>query len=275
MFGREKVECPGCKKVFRKKDMKTRCNDAKGRMSEYYLKYSCVDCCTKPFWSNMYDDAEAELIVAWEHKASSSENLLRLYQERPMLTRNNELIGNQHAKAKQNVRDAGSKSENTIGEQPTGLLGVAFDLLDESYKSRPAYQIAAAEEARLDVEKSKTGEAYYENRINIVKEIEKIEGKIFCYSCLKLQPFQTPTMEGFERVDQTGWSQKYQNFEVFKTIFVLCRVCGKEHRKPAEVKRDEIKEPARQNNDNNFCDNCGKSLRPTAKFCGSCGTRIA
>ena len=33
-------------------------------------------------------------------------------------------------------------------------------------------------------------------------------------------------------------------------------------RKPAETRESE----------SNFCDNCGKSLRPTAKFCGSCGT---
>ena len=34
--------------------------------------------------------------------------------------------------------------------------------------------------------------------------------------------------------------------------------------KPAETRESE----------NNFCDNCGKSLRPTAKFCGSCGTSV-
>ncbi len=26
--------------------------------------------------------------------------------------------------------------------------------------------------------------------------------------------------------------------------------------------------------ESNFCDNCGKSLRPAAKFCGSCGTPV-
>ena len=35
-------------------------------------------------------------------------------------------------------------------------------------------------------------------------------------------------------------------------------------RKPAETRESE----------SNFCDNCGKSLRPTAKFCGSCGTSV-
>ena len=33
-------------------------------------------------------------------------------------------------------------------------------------------------------------------------------------------------------------------------------------RKPAETRESE----------SNFCDNCGKSLRPTAKFCSGCGT---
>ena len=35
-------------------------------------------------------------------------------------------------------------------------------------------------------------------------------------------------------------------------------------RKPAETRESE----------SNFCDNCGKSLRPTAKFCSSCGTKV-
>ena len=34
-------------------------------------------------------------------------------------------------------------------------------------------------------------------------------------------------------------------------------------RKPAETKESE----------SNFCDNCGKSFRPTAKFCSGCGTQ--
>jgi len=36
-----------------------------------------------------------------------------------------------------------------------------------------------------------------------------------------------------------------------------------------------IKQPAEtRESESNFCDNCGKSLRPTAKFCGSCGTSV-
>ena len=33
-------------------------------------------------------------------------------------------------------------------------------------------------------------------------------------------------------------------------------------RKPAETRESE----------SNFCDNCGKSLKPTAKFCSGCGS---
>ena len=35
-------------------------------------------------------------------------------------------------------------------------------------------------------------------------------------------------------------------------------------RKPAETRESE----------NNFCDNCGKSLRPTANFCSGCGIKV-
>jgi predicted amidophosphoribosyltransferase len=27
-------------------------------------------------------------------------------------------------------------------------------------------------------------------------------------------------------------------------------------------------------NENNFCENCGDTLNKTAKFCGSCGTKV-
>ena len=36
-------------------------------------------------------------------------------------------------------------------------------------------------------------------------------------------------------------------------------------RKPTETKESE----------SNFCENCGKSLKPTAKFCGKCGVKVS
>ena len=49
--------------------------------------------------------------------------------------------------------------------------------------------------------------------------------------------------------------------------------------KPAQEKLEEKPKPAQESeelkeSESNFCDNCGKSLRPTAKFCGSCGTSV-
>ena len=41
--------------------------------------------------------------------------------------------------------------------------------------------------------------------------------------------------------------------------------------KPKPVK----KEPAKKKETSAFCENCGNTLNPKAKFCGSCGTRIA
>ena len=136
----------------------------------------------------------------------------------------------------------------------------------------------------------------------ILKEIERIERKILCLDCLELQPFRVPTTEDFEfwksESDRLGYIQKkyrddddpipeseqYQNLEIFATVNVVCCACdGKSYgsvktieptHQKALTQRDGIKEPARQNNDNSFCDNCGKSLKPTAKFCGSCGNQV-
>ena len=39
------------------------------------------------------------------------------------------------------------------------------------------------------------------------------------------------------------------------------------------IERPFIKQPAEtRESESNFCDNCGKSLRPTAKFCSGCGS---
>ena len=36
-----------------------------------------------------------------------------------------------------------------------------------------------------------------------------------------------------------------------------------------------VQKPAeRKESESNFCESCGKSLKPTAKFCGSCGNQV-
>jgi len=252
---------------------------------------------------NMYEKAEKKLIAEWFIKSSSSEKLSRLYKERSVIQSDELMNKEQRRRASRNTDDS-RKSENiNLGDQPVNMFGVVYDTLNDSYKGRAGYQVAAAEEGRLDGEWSKIMSAKFENTREIIKEIERIERKILCQDCLELQPFRVPTTEDFEfwksESDRLGYIQKkcrddddpipeseqYQNLEIFATVNVVCCACdGKSYgsvknieptHQKALTQRDGIKEPARQNNDNSFCDNCGKSLRPTAKFCGSCGTRIA
>ena len=252
---------------------------------------------------DMYEKAEKKLIAEWFIKSSSSEKLSRLYKERSVIQSDESMIKAQLKRASRNTDDS-RKSENiNLGDQPVNMFGVVYDTLNDSYKGRAGYQVAAAEEGRLDGEWSKIMSARFENAREILKEIERIERKILCQDCLELQPFRVPTTEDFEfwksESDRLGYIQKkcrddddpipeseqYQNLEIFATVNVVCCACdGKSYRsvkniepthQKALTQRDGIKEPARQNNDNSFCDNCGKSLRPTAKFCGSCGTSIA
>jgi len=56
---------------------------------------------------------------------------------------------------------------------------------------------------------------------------------------------------------------------------------GSKTPKPARQELDEYEEqylekekPARQIETSAFCDNCGKKLKPTAKFCGGCGNQV-
>ena len=46
------------------------------------------------------------------------------------------------------------------------------------------------------------------------------------------------------------------------------RVYGKENRKPNPIRQKSVE----KKEISAFCENCGKPLKPTAKFCGKCGT---
>ena len=251
---------------------------------------------------NMYEKAEKKLIAEWFIKSSSSEKLSRLYKERSVIQSDELMNKEQRRRASRNTDDS-RKSENiNLGDQPVNMFGVVYDTLNDSYKGRAGYQVAAAEEGRLDGEWSKIMSARFENAREILKEIEIIERKILCQGCLELQPFRAPTTEDFEFwksesdrfelvmkheefEDPIPQSEQYQNLEIFATVNVVCCACdGKSYEsvksiepthQKALTQRDGIKEPARQNNDNSFCDNCGKSLRPAAKFCGGCGTPVS
>ena len=257
MFGRDKVECPRCKKAFRKKDMRKEL-DVKtigdtfryhNSTTDTWDKILCVDCYAKgkkiADQINGQGKAREELIETWSHKASSSEKLSRLYQERPMLKTNYELLTSQLDTARDN---ASSDWLFTLDK-----------------KSDPAWQIATAEEARIEAEEKKAYEAFRRNTRDIETEIEKIEANAdSCVTQTKRDGIKEPVGITESNV------KRLQNLMDNTISEVINR--AEQHSSNWQTKRDEIKEPVEQNNDNSFCDNCGKSLKPTAKFCGSCGT---
>ena len=57
-------------------------------------------------------------------------------------------------------------------------------------------------------------------------------------------------------------AQESEELKDYEDKYLAKQVIESTRRKPAETKESE----------SNFCDNCGKSLRPTAKFCSGCGS---
>ena len=49
------------------------------------------------------------------------------------------------------------------------------------------------------------------------------------------------------------------------------REYGKENRKPNPIRQ----KPVKKKETSAFCENCGNTLNPKAKFCGSCGTPVS
>ena len=60
-------------------------------------------------------------------------------------------------------------------------------------------------------------------------------------------------------------AQESEELQDYEDKYLARQGIESTRRKPAETRESE----------SNFCDNCGKSLRPTAKFCGKCGTARA
>ena len=267
MFGRDKVECPRCKKAFRKKDMRKEL-DVKtigdtfryhNSTTDTWDKILCVDCYAKgkkiADQINGQGKAREELIETWSHKASSSEKLSRLYQEKHDLFMKRLDTRERLGQAQINVNDVGKFPGDSVEDHPTSILGVAFDLLNESYKSKPGYQIAVAEQGRIEASLNDLDRAITKNRDEILKEIGRIEEN------------------GNKEPDGKAESnvKRLQNLMDNTISEVINR--AEQHSSNWQTKRDGIKEPVEQNNDNSFCDNCGKSLKKTAKFCGKCGSK--
>ena len=282
MFGREKLECPGCGKVFRKKDMKT---SVLGKaMPKLHDEYLCVDCSTRKDPWLAEREAKEELIKIWSSNKRSSEKLSRLIS-------NHYTLGNMHEEFGEMNRIKNRKKPGELG-----------------------YSLGR----KIEVEDDKVGTAYFVNQGKVLLEIGRIEGKIFCGVCLKLQPFRTPTMEDLERerrkydpevrkkfTQRVGMGKgerdmrtkasplelsEWKNIEIFAETHDICGICNYSNRTRYIVEKEwqeykglvaqycgenGIEEPDIQNNSNNFCDNCGNTLKPTSKFCAKCGTPVS
>ena len=82
-----------------------------------------------------------------------------------------------------------------------------------------------------------------------------------------------PTQEKLSSVPVDGveWlsGDKSEGLEDYERDYLARQGIKSTKRKPAaKPKPAETRESA-----SNFCDNCGKSFRPTAKFCSGCGTQ--
>ena len=177
MFGREELECPGCKKMFRKKDMKTECYDAKDRPSEYYSQYSCIDCCTLVADCFKKDDAIEDTVEAWSSKSLNSEKLSSLYKERS---------------------EASSKYDSarrSVGQAVCNELDAKDSDDYQEDDNQAGYQTALAAKARAHDAFDKAYDDKNRNKNEILMEIGRIERKIFCSICCELQPLRSPTAE--------------------------------------------------------------------------------
>ena len=62
--------------------------------------------------------------------------------------------------------------------------------------------------------------------------------------------------------EDTSW--KTQSLEEYEDEYLARQGIESTKRKPAETRESE----------SNFCENCGNTLNPKAKFCGGCGTKV-
>jgi len=187
MFGREELECPGCKKMFRKKDMKTECCDAEYRRSKYFSQYSCIDCSTltrdgETFKNRNFkspSNAIEAIVEAWSSKSLNSEKLSSLYKERSV------------------VSSTYNHASTAVGEAECNVLDAKDSIFfDEAIDGDdPAYQTAIAAKGRVDDAFSKAFHNNKRNKNEILMEIGRIERKIFCSICCELQPLRSPTAE--------------------------------------------------------------------------------
>ena len=215
MFGREELECPGCKKMFRKKDMKTECHDARGYNSKYYSQYSCIDCCTTAKSAAELGPITAmtDIVEAWSSKSLNSGKLSSLYKERS---------------------EVSSKYNSARGSIDRAVCNALDARHGDDYEedgNQAGYQTALAAKERAHEAINKASADVIRNKNEILMEIGRIEQKIFCSICCEFQPLRSPTAK-----DSGAF---------------FCSVCDNqidsEYNSYQQTKRDGIKETTGQN----------------------------
>ena len=147
-----------------------------------------------------------------------------------------------------------------------GFIGVIIAVM-KTRRSNPAQQ--KPEESNKEM-KGKTLQEYKEDYLarketadadeRLFHEIQKKLNKLMLKKGYSLSEAVRVVAEDYNKrgiyltVDRSGTSFKISGiFSENSTV-----------QKPVERKESE----------SNFCENCGNSLKPTAKFCGSCGTSV-
>ncbi len=274
--------------------MKTQRLDSSGKISAYFDVFSCIDCCTRKSHRHRSIEALEDLIERWSNHDRSSEKLSRLI--------------NQHYVLGNKVEELGELELRKNPKKP-GELGYSLGRKIE-IESEKAYIAKFRNERELIREigriegkdfcleclklqpfRTPTKEDYEKarrefNDPKVLKRKVQIYGK----SIIDI------TVPGDVTVEDVPY---LKNFEIFVDTYDVCCGCNYLNRWKKDLASTnlhnsgdgkqlkvedvvdhvggmfkDLKEKVLQGNDNGYCDNCGNKLRPTSKFCGSCGTSV-
>ncbi len=87
----------------------------------------------------------------------------------------------------------------------------------------------------------------------------------------KIDPYNEMAFEGLQKLSQDEIQQ--QLGKIKKTVEKLREIADGGNQIPNDIEIKKINSSSLEMSSS--CEKCGNTLKPTAKFCGSCGTRIA
>jgi hypothetical protein len=118
--------------------------------------------------------------------------------------------------------------------------------------------------------KGKTLEEYKKDYL-AKKEIKERDEELFLQIQKKLNYFMKK--KGYSLSEAVGVVAEDYNK---RGIYLTVDPSGTEFKISGNLLENfTVQKPAeRKESESNFCESCGKSLKPTAKFCGSCGNQV-